>query len=60
MALIELNKIDINITAMSIYNKQLVAVIFNVLIILFRGLLYLYLISIAFKIFKPLYTHLII
>ena len=52
--LVELYKLNITIRAVPIYNKQLVAIVFNVWGINFRSLLYLYLLSITLKILKPL------
>ena len=48
----ELYKLNISIRVIPIYNKQLVAIVFNVQSINSRGLLCLYLLSITLKILK--------
>jgi hypothetical protein len=54
MLLVDLYKLDISIRVIPIYNKQSVAIVFNIQYINFRGLLYLCLLSITLKILKPL------
>ena len=57
MLLAELYKLDISIRVVPIYNKQSVAIVFNIRGINFRGLPYVYLPSITLKILKPLKAH---
>jgi hypothetical protein len=57
MLLAELYKLNISVRAVPIYNKQSVAIVFDVWGINFRGLPYLYSLSMTLKMLKPLKAH---
>lgn len=56
----EFHKVNIGVRSISIYNKQLISIVFNIRTTDFRGFLYFYSSGILFKIFKPLKAHFLI
>ena len=57
MVLAELHKVDISVRTMSVHNKQLISIIFNIRAVNFGGLPCFYLSGMLFKMFKPLKAH---